>query len=191
MTSYIASARKDLRLPLLMEAQLAVASVGCPAQTADVGARGCRLQAPMRFLTGTRLRLLLVPAGGATGSLAVGARVVWRRELPAWSYGLAFAGADWARAAEWFDEVVSVNTGLLHFDLVPDQIQLEDRVYVARAPRSPPSVDEAQVLRMACRRASVADLRLALGSRWSRAQRALFALLSSGVLAIDRAGAEL
>jgi len=187
VTDFISNARRDLRIPLRLDVQLAVASVGHQGHTEDVGARGCRVLAPVRILTGTHLRLLLV-SGGATGSLSVGATVAWRQDGPAWRHGMTFAAADADRAAAWFDKVVEGHTALLHRDRVPDQIQVGDRVYVARTPVDPPSAEEALVLRFACPRASVADLRAALGARWSRAQRALYALLNSGVVAIERGG---
>jgi hypothetical protein len=188
MIDFISNARRDLRLPLRLDAQVAVATVGHAGQTEDVGARGCRLSAPLRLLTGTRVRLLLV-VDGAAGSLSVDATVVWRQDGPARRHGVAFDAAAAARTAAWFDEMVEHHTALLHLDRVPDRIGFGERVYLARSPLEPPTAEEALVLRFACAGASVAELRAALGARWSRVQRALYALLNSGVVAIERGGA--
>ena len=185
MTEFISSARRDLRLPIHIDAQLSVARVGYLAQTEDVGARGCRLVAPLRLLTGTRLQLQLRPVGAAA-SLSVDAKVVWRRDAPRWLHGLAFIDDGFQRAESWFDEVVSGHADLLELDRVPDQVRLGDRVYLARAPLGPPSsLEEATLLRLAAARPTVGDLRLVLGACWSRAQRSLFSLLNSGVVALE------
>jgi len=189
MIEFISSARRDLRLPIRIEAQLAVARAGHLGLTEDVGARGCRLLAPLRLLTGTRLKLLLRPAGDAP-SLSIDARVVWRRDEPRWRHGLAFIEDGFHRSERWFDQVVQCRPELLELDRVPDQVRLHDRIYIARAPLEPPSVEEALLLRLAIARPTIADLRVALGTCWSRAQRALFSLLNSGVVALEQGGPE-
>lgn len=110
MTSPITNARRDLRLPVRLEVQLAVSSVGLQGHTEDVGASGCRLLVAMRLPTGTRVRLLLLPAGGA-GPLSIAATVIWGK-APGWRHGLAFAAADAGRAAAWFDELVAGSNSL-------------------------------------------------------------------------------
>jgi hypothetical protein len=110
MTSFSSNARRNLRLPLRVEVQLAVSSVGHQGHTEDVGASGCSLLVPMRLRTGTRVRLLLLPEGGA-GPLSVGATVIWGN-APGGLHGLVFDAVDAGAAAAWFDELVAGNTSL-------------------------------------------------------------------------------
>jgi hypothetical protein len=92
--------RRDPRLPVRLDVQLAVSSVGHQGHTEDVGAKGCSLLVPMRLSTGTRVRLLLLPAGSA-GPLSVGATVIWGK-APGLRHGLVFDAVDAGRAAAWF-----------------------------------------------------------------------------------------
>lgn len=112
VTRLMTNDRRDLRVLLRLEVQLAVSSVGHQAQTADVGASGCSLQVPMRLPTGAHVRLLLLPAGGA-GPLSVGATVIWGK-APGRLHGLVFDAVDAGRAGIWFDELVAGITRLEH-----------------------------------------------------------------------------
>jgi DNA-binding transcriptional ArsR family regulator len=141
----------------------------------------------MRLPAGSRVRLLLLPAGAA-GSLSIGATVIWSTEAPGWRHGLAFATADAGRAAAWFDELIAGTTRILHLDRGPDRIGPGDRIYVARAPQEPTTSEEALVLRLASARVSMAELCAAFGARWSRIPRALLSLLDRGLVAIEREG---
>jgi hypothetical protein len=107
VTSPITNARRsrDLRLPLRVEVQLAVSSVGHQGHTEDVGATGCSLLVPMRLRTGTRVRMLLLPAGGA-GPLSVGATVIWGK-TPGGRHGLVFDAVDAEAATAWFDQLAA------------------------------------------------------------------------------------
>jgi hypothetical protein len=104
------NARRDQRLPMRLEVQLAVSSVGHQGHTEDVGASGCSLLVPMRLSTGTRIRMLLLPAGGA-GPLSIGATVIWGK-APGGLHGLVFDAVDAERAAAWFNELVAGITRL-------------------------------------------------------------------------------
>jgi hypothetical protein len=92
-----------------LEVQLAVSSVGHRGHTEDVGASGCSLLVPMRLSTGTRVRLLLLPGGGA-GPLSIGATVIWGKAHGC--HGLVFDALDAGRAAAWFNELIASNTRL-------------------------------------------------------------------------------
>jgi hypothetical protein len=105
VTSLSSNARRNLRLPMRVEVQLAVSSVGHQGHTEDVGANGCSLLVPMRLRTGTRVRLLLLPAAGA-GPLSVGATVIWGKAHGG-LHGLVFDAVDAGRAAAWFDQLVA------------------------------------------------------------------------------------
>jgi hypothetical protein len=117
LTSCATNARRDQRLSLRLEVQLAVRCVGHQGHTEDVGAGGCRLLVPMHLPAGSRVRLLLLPAAAA-GLLSIDARVIWSTEAPGWRHGLAFAAADAGRAAAWFDELVAGSLSLLDRGLV-------------------------------------------------------------------------
>jgi hypothetical protein len=108
VTSFSSNARRNLRLPLRVEVQLAVSSVGHQGHTEDVGANGCSLLVPMRLRTGTRVRLLLLPEGGA-GPLSVGATVTWGK-APGGLHGLVFDAVDAGAAAAWFEQLVAGTT---------------------------------------------------------------------------------
>jgi hypothetical protein len=110
VTSSITNARRNLRIPLRVEVQLAVSSVGHQGHTEDVGASGCSLLVPMRLRTGTRVRLLLLPGGGA-GPLSVGATVTWGK-APGGLHGLVFDAVDAGAAATWFEQLVAGITRL-------------------------------------------------------------------------------
>jgi hypothetical protein len=107
VTRPITNARRDrdLRLTLRVEVQLAVSSVGHQGHTEDVGASGCSVLVPMRLRTGTRVRLLLLPAGGA-GPLSVGATVIWGK-APGGLHGMVFDAVDAGAAAVWFDQLAA------------------------------------------------------------------------------------
>jgi hypothetical protein len=186
MTQFITNARRDLRLPIHLEAQIAVERVGYLGRTEDVGARGCRILAPLRLLTGTPLRVVLIEAG-VPALLSVGGVVVWRQDAAGWRYGVAFAEEDADRAMAWFDDVAGRHAALLEHDRVPDRVRLADRVSLARPAQGPLTREEALLVGLAGSSPTVADLRLALGHSWSRAQRALFSLLNRGVVALEPA----
>jgi hypothetical protein len=70
-------------------------------------------------------------------------------------------------------------------------VQLAARLYVTQAPEVAPRLgdEESVVLRLACGQPTVAQLRQVLGPDWSRAQRALFALLGRGAVTLDESEA--
>ena len=158
--------------------------------TEDIGSHGCRMVMGTRLEPRTPLRLF-VDGPHAAPPLRVEALVVWVGSAPTHPHGMAFAVADRPAAQRWFDGLAEEHPELLFQDRVPDRVELEARVFVAQAPRSLPPLgdEEAAVVRLACVGTTVGELRERLGADWSRAQRALFALLSRGLVTLDRAEA--
>lgn len=186
MTDFISNPRRTLRLPLRCAARIESDGGGCDGHTEDLGATGCRLVAPTRLAERSLLRLHLA-GEGAAGPLAVGGRVVWGEADPPWRHGVIFEAADLPRAGVWFDELALHHSELLHEVRVPDRLQLGARLYVTPAPASQPRLgdEETVVLQLACGQPTVAQLQRVLGPDWSRAQRALFALLGRGAVTLD------
>lgn len=190
LPEFITNPRKSLRLPVRCAARISAEGVGCDGHTEDFGPRGCRLVAPTRLAEGSRVMLHLA-CDDVPGALAVDAEVVWgQREAP-WRHGVVFSSTDLPRAGEWFDELASRHSELLHQVRVPDRLQLGARLFVTPAPPTPPRLgdEETVVLRFACEQPTVAQLQRVLGPDWSRAQRALFNLLGRGTLTLDEAEA--
>lgn len=189
MTDFISNPRKALRVPLCCVAHLAVGGTQIEGHTEDVGARGCRVVTALRIEPNTTVGLAL-DASGATATLRVEARVVWTAANGAWHHGLSYEVNDRPAADGWFDALAAARPELLFFDRVPDRVSVTARVYVAAPQPGPVSDEEVTVLRLACSQPTVADLRERLGVDWSRAQRALFALLSRGVITLDPSQAQ-
>jgi hypothetical protein len=189
VTEFISSSRKSLRVPLRCTAWVEAGGPGCEGHTEDVGPRGCRLVLPARLEPGTVLRVMLWHDLGAR-VLGVSAKVVWAATAAPWRHGLSFSPADRAASEPWFERVLEAHPELLHEDRVPDRVPLSSRVHLTgrEAPPPPLDVEEATVLRLAAGRPSVADLQARLGADWTRAQRALFALLMRGAVAIEQGG---
>lgn len=175
-----------MRLQLRCAARIEADGGGCDGHTEDFGARGCRLVVPTRLADASHVRLHLA-AEGASGPLALGAKVVWSESDPPWRHGVLFDEADIPRAEAWFDELAASHSELLLLERVPDQLRLSARLYVTPAPASPPRLgdEEAVVMRLACGQPTVAQLQRVLGPDWSRAQRALFALIGRGAVTLD------
>jgi PilZ domain len=184
VTDFITNPRKALRVPLRCVAHLAVGETQVEGHTEDVGARGCRVVTVLRIEPNTKVRLAL-DASGAAATLRVEARVVWSAANGAWHHGLSYDVSDRPSADGWFDAIAAARPELLFFDRVPDRVPIAARVYVATPQPGPVSDEEAAVLRLACAQVTVAELRERLGVDWSRAQRALFALLTRGVITLD------
>ncbi len=184
MADFITNPRKALRVPLRCVARLAVGETRVEGHTEDVGARGCRVVTAFRIEPNTLVRLAL-DGSGAAATLRVEARVVWSAANGAWHQGLSYLVDDHPAADGWFDALAAARPELLFFDRVPDRVPVAARVYVAASQPGPISDDEAAVLLVACTEATVADLRERLGADWPRAQHALFALLTRGLITLD------
>lgn len=190
MDAFIANPRRALRLPLRCAAWIEAEGESCEGHTEDVGAWGCRLVAPARLAQASQPWLRLV-CEGAPGVLTVLASVVWAEGGPPWRHGLVFDEAARPRAEAWFDEVALRHVELVHQERVPDRLRLGARLFVTPAPAAAPRLgdEEAVVLRLACSQPTLGQLQRVLGPDWSRAQRALFALLGRGAVTLDEAEA--
>jgi hypothetical protein len=190
VTSFIQNPRKALRFPLRCGAVLHGGEGPERCTTVNVSVLGCHLVAAQRLPVGERLFLRLTePVSGR--DLGVGGTVVWATSEPPGHAGVRFDEAGQPQVVRWVDAIAGDRLDLLLHDRVPDRLGLASRLYVAPVPAAPPDLgdEEAAVLRLACRRRTVGDLRAQLGADWSRAQRALFALLTRGVLTLDPAEA--
>lgn len=185
-SDFIANPRKALRLQLRCAAQIEAGGATCLGATEDLGARGCRLLAPVRLPTASSIGLQLT-CPDARGTLALRAAVVWSEPGPPWRHGVSFAAADRERAEAWFDDLAGHHTDLLHLVRVPDRLALKDHLYVTEPPAAPPPLDEEEqaVLRLACEAPTLGQLQRTMATEWSRAQRALFALLGRGAVTLD------
>lgn len=186
VTDFIANPRRALRLQLRCAAHIQADGEVCLGTTEDLGARGCRLVAPTRLAAGSQLQLRLT-CEGASGPLALRAAVVWEEPGPPWRHGVVFAAGDRGRAETWFDELAEHHSELLHLVRVPDRLELKARLYVTAAPATAPALgdEEKVVLRLACGQPTLGQLQRVLGPDWSRAQRALFALIGRGTVTLD------
>jgi hypothetical protein len=190
VAGFITNQRKTLRFQLRCPAQVAADQVLLDGHTEDIGSHGCRLVMDRRLEPRTTLRLF-VDGPHRAPPLRIEALVVWVGSGPACRHGMAFAVADRPAAQRWFDTLAEEHPELLFHDRVPDRVELAARLFVAPVPAEPTLLgdEEAAVVRLACSGATVADLRERLGADWSRAQRALFALLSRGLVTLDEAEA--
>jgi hypothetical protein len=190
VAAFISNQRKTLRFQLRCPAQVAAGDVLLDGHTEDIGSHGCRMVIGTRLEPRTSLRLF-VDGPHAALPLRVEALVVWAGSDPAYPHGMAFAVSDRPAAQRWFDGLAEQVPELLFQDRVPDRVELDSRVFVAAAPRAavPLGDEEAAVIRLALSGATVGLLRERLGADWSRAQRALFGLLSRGLVTLDRAEA--
>jgi len=190
VTDFISNPRRALRLPLRCAARVESYGADCEGHTEDLGARGCRLAVAAPLTDGGHVRLHLL-GEGSSAPLQVGAVVKWTEPGPPWRHGLDFDAEDRPRAEAWFDELASCHSELLHLVRVPDQLRLDARLYVTHAPAVPLLLgdEETVVLRFACGQPTLAQLQRVLGPDWSRAQRALFALIGRGAVTLDEAEA--
>jgi hypothetical protein len=190
VTDYISNPRRTLRLPLRCAARVESYGADSDGHTEDLGGRGCRLVLPTQLADDAHVRLHLACAG-TPDPLSVGAVVVWSELGPPCRHGLDFDEEDRPRAEAWFDDLAAGHSELLHDVRVPDRLRLDARLYVTQAPEAPPRLgdEETVVLRFACGHPTLAQLQRVLGPDWSRAQRALFALIGRGTITLDAAEA--
>lgn len=190
MSSFIKNPRKALRYPLQCGTVVHGADGPEFCSTVNVSALGCHLVASQRLPVGERLFLRLTePRTGR--NLGVAGTVVWASEEAPGHVGVRFDEGGQSQVERWVDGVAGDRLELLHHERVPDRLGLTSRLYVAPIPEAPPALgdEEAAVLRLVCRQRTVGDLRHRLGADWSRAQRALFALLTRGLVTLDAAEA--
>lgn len=190
MTAFIENPRKALRLPLQCGTELDSSAGTGWCFTENVSALGCRLVTAHPVAVGTWLRVRIT-GPRASALLEARAQVLWSTGERPWRLGARFDEAGRRAAEHWLDVVAAQDLDLLLHERVPDRLGLATRLYVTAPPAVPPDLDDEEeaVLRLACRQPTVGDLRRRLGVDWSRAQRALFALLTRGVLTLDAAEA--
>jgi len=190
VSSFIQNPRKALRFPL--RCGTVVHGAGGPefCSTVNVSVLGCHLAARQRLPVGERLFLRLTePRTGR--DLGVAGTVVWASEDAPGHVGVRFDEGGQPQVERWVDGVAGEQLELLHFERVPDRLDLTSRLYVSPVPEAPPVLgdEEVAVLRLICQQRTVGDLRHRLGADWGRAQRALFALLTRGLVTLDEAEA--
>jgi len=190
VTSFIENPRKALRLPLQCGTELDTSAGTGWCFTENVSTLGCRLVTAHQVPVGAALRVRIT-GPRAVALLEADARVVWASGDQPWRLGARFDETGRAAAARWLDAVAAEDLELLHHERVPDRLDLTTRLYVTPPPAEAPALgdEEEAVLRLACQQPTVGDLRGRLGPDWSRAQRALFALLTRGMLTLDAAEA--
>jgi len=190
VSSFIQNPRKALRFPLQCGTVVHGAAGPEFCSTVNVSVLGCHLVAAQPLPVGERVFLRLTePRTGR--DLGVGGTVVWAAEDPPGHVGVRFDEAGQAQVERWVDGIAGDQLELLHHERVPDRLGLTTRLYVSPIPVEPPALgdEEVAVLRTICRQRTVGDLRHRLGADWSRAQRALFALLTRGVVTLDQSEA--
>jgi len=158
--------------------------------TEDVGPQGCRVPAPGSHPAGERLRVLLA-GPQSERPLVIEGRTVWCSAHQPWRLGVAFSGADAVAVTHWFDELAAGHLELMaEQDLVPDEVPPDAQLHVGRVVTAS-ELDgvEAEVIRLATRSATVAELTQQLGQEWSQAKRTLFSLMARGILTVGPAAA--
>jgi hypothetical protein len=190
MNKYISNPRKSLRLCLACPVSLEGAGHHWTLQTEDVGPNGFCVTAPAALATGELLKVvLLCPQTGR--SLAAGSTVAWCSPAEPWRVGLSFVGEDRGEACRWFDELSALHLGHIHerHNPVPDRLPLTARLQVG--PVEPPEQlpdEEAALILLANRNATLQDVVGRLAPSWTRAQRALLSMLGKGCVTLDLEG---
>jgi hypothetical protein len=117
--------------------------------------------------------------------------VAWGSSRAPWRIGVAFGEKSRPSAQLWFEALVAAHPGLGGYRRVPDRLPVDAMVFLA----PPPSflfdfnADEVEVLRHIAGGSTIATLRDRLGDRWSGCQRALFGLMTRGVVTVNRSAA--
>jgi hypothetical protein len=189
VTDFIVNPRRAPRAPSRCRVRVQTTSTTWDAETEDVGPHGCQLVAPAPLQRGTPLQLALA-GPGVKEPLNVGGKVAWVSSQPPWRLGVSFDGASWPAATRWFDLLVAARPGLGNFRRVPDRLPVDAMVFLAPPPRFADfAADEVTVIRHVAGGVTIAALRQRLEDRWPVMQRALFALLTRGVVTVSRGAA--
>lgn len=189
MSDYIVNPRRAPRAPSRCRARAQSGGSTWDAETEDVGPNGCQLVAPAPLPRGAALMLALV-GPGVKEQLTVRAKVAWVSSQPPWRLGIAFEEASRPASARWFEQLVAARPGLGNFRRVPDRLPVDAMVFLAPPPRFADfTADELAVLRHVAGGTTIAALRARLQEAWPALQRALFALLSRGVVTVSRGAA--
>jgi hypothetical protein len=189
VSDFIVDPRRAPRAPSRCRARVQSGNTTWDAETEDVGPSGCQLVAPAPLPRGAAL-LLALAGPGVKELLTVRAKVAWVSSQPPWRVGVAFEEASRPASTRWFELLVAARPGLGNFRRVPDRLPVDAMVFLAAPPRFADfSADEVLVIRHVAGGTTIAALRSHLQEAWPALQRALFALLSRGVVTVSRGAA--
>ncbi len=189
MTDFIVNPRRAPRAPSRCRVRVQAGGAAWDAETEDVGPHGCQLVAPAPLPRGAEL-LLALAGPGVKEPLSTRGKVAWASSQPPWRLGVAFEEAARPVATRWFALLVAARPGLGNFRRVPDRLPVDAMVFLAPPPRFADfSEDEVAVIRHVAGGTTIAALRARLEASWPVLQRALFALLSRGVVTVARGAA--
>jgi hypothetical protein len=113
--------------------------------------------------------------------------VIWVAPAAPWIHGLAYRPGSVSEGERWFDALTTANPELLSHGLVPDRIDLDQRLVVAADEDLGRELAtyEAEVLRHARQGSTVRELRARLAGDWTASKRALLGLIDRGALSLD------
>jgi hypothetical protein len=189
VTDFIVNPRRAPRAPCRCRARVQSGTAQWDAETEDVGPHGCQLVAPAPLPRGAALLLALV-GPGVKEPLATRGKVAWVSSQPPWRLGVAFEEAARPATTRWFELLVAARPGLGNFRRIPDRLPVDAMVFLGPPPRFADfSEDEVAVISQVASGTTIATLRSRLEERWPVLQRALFALLSRGVVTVARGAA--
>ncbi len=190
MSEYIVNPRRAPRAPSRCVTQVRTGAAAFAAETEDIGPSGCQLVAPGALARGAPLTLTFANPK-VKGALSVEGKVAWGSPRPPWRVGVAFGERSQASARLWYEALVAAHPGLGGFRRVPDRLPVDAMVFLA----APPSFlfdfsrEEVEVLRNVAAGTTIASLRDRLGASWGGSQRALFGLMSRGLVTVNRSAA--
>jgi hypothetical protein len=189
VSDFIVNPRRVPRAPSRCRARVQASGSTWDAETEDVGPHGCQLVAPAPLARGAAIMVALV-GPGVKEPLAVRAKVAWVSSQAPWRLGVSFDESSRPTSTRWFELLVAARPGLGNFRRVPDRLPVDAMVFLAAPPRFADfSDDEVTVIRHVAGGSSIAALRKRLEEGWPTLQRALFSLLSRGVVTVARGAA--
>jgi hypothetical protein len=190
VSEYIVNPRRAPRAPSRCVTQVRTGVAAFAAETEDIGPSGCQLVAPGALARGASLMLTFANPK-VKGALSVEGKVAWGSPRPPWRVGVAFGEKSRESARLWFEALVAAHPGLGGYRRVPDRLPVDAMVFLAPPPSflfdfSP---EELEVLRHVAAGTTIASLRDRLVATWGESQRALFGLMSRGVVTVNRSAA--
>lgn len=189
MSDFIVNPRRAPRAPTRCRVRVQASAAVWDAETEDVGPHGCQLVAPSPLPRGAPLQLALA-GPGVREPLTARGKVAWVSSQPPWRLGVAFEEATRPAATRWFEQLVAARPGLGNFRRVPDRLPVDAMIFLGPPPRFADfGADEVTVIRHVAGGITIAALRARLADGWPVLQRALFALLSRGVVTVARGAA--
>ena len=190
MSEYIVNPRRAPRAPSRCVTEVRTGDTGFAAETEDIGPTGCQLVAPGALPRG-QVVMLTFANSKVKGLLSVEGKVAWVSSRPPWRVGVAFGEKSRLSAQLWFERLVAAQPGLGGYRRVPDRLPVDAMIFLS----PPPSflfdftVEEVEVLRHVAGGSTIASLRERLGASWNVTQRALFGLMSRGLVTVNRSAA--